>query len=131
MKYSKNKYRDDYGKLKIKKGELEMRLKPAETDYDLHKMLVRTYVRLERDTTRDLSVEFYNKAARYLRIYKVPLGERESKTMRQVRARFRRGRGDIGEPDRFTRYFYQKFREDLKKARKEIYGHPYSRRQWY
>jgi len=113
------------------RGELEMRLRTADTDYVLHKRLIRSYIRLERDTARDLSVEFYNRVRRDLQTYKVPLGERESKIMRQVRTRFRRGRGNVGEPDKFTRYFYQKFREDIKKTRKEVYGHPYSKRQWY
>lgn|SRR5699024_6121427 len=97
----------------------------ANKDYNLQRRLIRHYIRDERAGTKVKSAIFYEHVKGELSHYTVPLGETESKTMRELRARFRRGRGQPGEPTKFTEYFSRKFMEDIKRERKAIYGHPY------
>lgn len=97
----------------------------ANKDYVLEKRLIRHFVKDERSPGRVREVIFYEHVKGELSHYTVPLGETESKTMRDLRSRFRRGRGKQMEPTKFMGYFYRKFIEEIKRERKLMYGHPY------
>lgn len=101
-------------------------LKPANQDYLLQKKLINIYVNTEKENVKVRAPFFYERVKGELMVYKVPLGERESKTMREVRRRFRRTDPyENGAREKFMDYFYRKFLEEIKEERERVFGYKY------
>lgn len=103
----------------------------ASKDYDLHWYLVNLYVKSEDKNKKVRAIIFYEDVIAKVSYYRVPEGETESHPMKQLRARYESGKGDEGEATKFYQYFYQKFREDIKKERESLTGNPYSQNKRY
>lgn len=95
----------------------------------LHQLLIK-YIETERSPKRAQPAIFYTHVQSILEpINSVP--NKESKVMREVRSRYKKGKGTAKEAFKFHTYFYNKFRKEILAKREELTGNKYSKKQKY
>lgn len=103
----------------------------ADADYNRLRRLIVEYIKVERSPKIARSSIFYEHVKSILEFREIPLGERESKVMREVALRYERGKGTQGEPTKFYEYFGRKFAEQIKERREELTGNRYRKNSWF
>lgn len=92
----------------------------ADRDYVLQGDLVRLFVSTDKSSKKAQAVIFYEHVNGKLGNHEVGMYERESKVMKEVRARYKSGRGRTGEPSKFYQYFLTKFRREINREREKV-----------
>ena len=103
----------------------------ADRDYEKLALLVKKFVELDKSPSRVRPSIFYVYVESELKHERLAEGYEESKVMREVRMRYKKGQGDQGESVKFYEYFYHKFRDKIKEERKRATGHSYITWQRY
>lgn len=101
----------------------------ADRDYEKMMTLIRKYVELEKSPYRVRPAIFYVYVESELKYEFLDTDYEQSKVMKEVRNRYKKGQGQPREPLLFYEYFYRKFREQIKQERERVTGHPYSKNQ--
>lgn len=103
----------------------------ADQDYVKLKRLLQKFVELDSSPERVRSAIFYVYVESELKHERLGQNYQESKVMREMRLRYKRGIGQVGEPTKMYDYFYHKFLDDIKEERERVTGHPYIKWQRY